>query len=269
MSYSFDYVATGATAEKQVENTDGRCEVGAPGDAWWLTLIGKGDAKANAKDATMLDVPLWRPAMVVSEAMVNGLMTPPDEMLVLSGIMHAQTLAYTLDNAGTQGFGVGMGGTVSELALAHALGKHAKPLWTGPHVSPWTVYDDDWVAVDNPTFDGEFQWLQGWRMGHIQEGRALRILFILPWLARSPVRSARFRPVFRIFFWLLFIDCIALGYLGGMPAEGIYVVLSRIATVWYFLHFLAILPLLSVFETTRPLPKSISEPVLATAKGAA
>ena len=98
---------------------------------------------------------------------------------------------------------------------------------------------------------------------------AIFVLFILPWLDRSPVRSARFRPMFRIFFWLLFIDCIVLGYLGGMPAEGIYVVLSRIATAWYFLHFLAILPLLSVFETTRPLPKSISEPVLATAKGVA
>jgi len=91
---------------------------------------------------------------------------------------------------------------------------------------------------------------------------AILVLFVLPWLDRSPVRSARFRPVFRIFFWLLFIDCIALGYLGGMPAEGIYVVLSRVATAWYFLHFLAILPLLSMFETTKPLPKSISEPVL-------
>ena len=98
---------------------------------------------------------------------------------------------------------------------------------------------------------------------------AIFVLFILPWLDRSPVRSARFRPVFRIFFWLLFIDCIALGYLGGKPAEGVYVLLSRIATAWYFLHFLVILPLLSVFETTKPLPKSISEPVLATAKGAA
>jgi ubiquinol-cytochrome c reductase cytochrome b subunit len=98
---------------------------------------------------------------------------------------------------------------------------------------------------------------------------AILVLFVLPWLDRSPVRSARFRPVFRIFFWLLFIDYIALGYLGGMPAEGIYVVLSRVATAWYFLHFLAILPLLSVFETTKPLPKSISEPVLATAKGVA
>ena len=91
---------------------------------------------------------------------------------------------------------------------------------------------------------------------------AIAVLFVLPWLDRSPVRSARFRPLFRIFFWLLLIDAVVLGYLGGKPAEGVYVVLSRIATGWYFLHFLVILPLLSVFETTRPLPKSISEPVL-------
>jgi ubiquinol-cytochrome c reductase cytochrome b subunit len=91
---------------------------------------------------------------------------------------------------------------------------------------------------------------------------AIAVLFILPWLDRSPVRSARFRPFFRIFFWLFFLNAIALGYLGGKPAEGIYVILSRVATAWYFLHFLAILPLLSMFETTKPLPKSISEPVL-------
>ena len=91
---------------------------------------------------------------------------------------------------------------------------------------------------------------------------AIAVLFILPWLDRSPVRSARFRPFFRVFFWLFFVNAIALGYLGGKPAEGIYVILSRVATAWYFLHFLAILPLLSMFETTKPLPKSISEPVL-------
>ena len=91
---------------------------------------------------------------------------------------------------------------------------------------------------------------------------AIAVLFILPWLDRSPVRSARFRPLFRIFFWLFFVNAIALGYLGGKPAEGVYVILSRVATTWYFLHFLAILPLLSMFETTKPLPKSISEPVL-------
>jgi ubiquinol-cytochrome c reductase cytochrome b subunit len=98
---------------------------------------------------------------------------------------------------------------------------------------------------------------------------AIAVLFVLPWLDRSPVRSARFRPLFRIFFWLLLIDAVLLGYLGGKPAEGIYVVLSRIATAWYFLHFLVILPLLSVFETTKTLPKSISEPVLGASGEAA
>ena len=91
---------------------------------------------------------------------------------------------------------------------------------------------------------------------------AIAVLFVLPWLDRSPVRSAKFRPIFKIFFWVFLIDCVLLGYLGGMPAEGIYVLLSRIATIWYFAHFLIILPVLSVIETPRPLPQSISSPVL-------
>ena len=91
---------------------------------------------------------------------------------------------------------------------------------------------------------------------------AIAVLFVLPWLDRSPVRSAKFRPIFKIFFWVFLIDCVLLGYLGGIPAEGIYVVLSRIATIWYFAHFLIILPVLSVIETPRPLPQSISSPVL-------
>ncbi len=98
---------------------------------------------------------------------------------------------------------------------------------------------------------------------------AIAVLFILPWLDRSPVRSGSFRPVFKIFFWLLFIDCIALTWLGGKPAEGWYVTASRIATVYYFFYFLVALPLLSIFETPKPLPKSISESVLGGSGGPA
>tara|TARA_B100001093_G_scaffold465842_1_gene483816 strand:- start:726 stop:1979 length:1254 start_codon:yes stop_codon:yes gene_type:complete len=90
---------------------------------------------------------------------------------------------------------------------------------------------------------------------------AIAVLFVLPWLDKSPVRSSTFRPWYKIFFWFLFIDCIALGYLGAMPAEGIYVVLSRIATAYYFIHFLVLLPLLPKFEKTRPLPVSIGTPI--------
>ena len=94
---------------------------------------------------------------------------------------------------------------------------------------------------------------------------AIAVLFILPWLDRSPIRSGGFRPIFKIFFWVFVIDCVALTYLGAQPAEGIYVILSRVATAYYFIHFLVLLPFLSVFERPKPLPRSISEPVLATA----
>ena len=94
---------------------------------------------------------------------------------------------------------------------------------------------------------------------------AIAVLFILPWLDRSPIRSGGFRPIFKIFFWVFVIDCVALTYLGAQPAEGIYVILSRVATASYFIHFLVLLPFLSVFERPKPLPRSISEPVLATA----
>ena len=55
-----------------------------------------------------------------------------------------------------------------------------------------------------------------------------------------------------------------LGYMGAMPAEGIYLILARIGTVYYFLHFIVVLPALGLLEKTDPVPMSISEPVLAS-----
>jgi quinol-cytochrome oxidoreductase complex cytochrome b subunit len=98
---------------------------------------------------------------------------------------------------------------------------------------------------------------------------AIAVLFVLPWLDRSPVRSSRFRPMYKWFFWIFAIDCVVLGYMGALPAEGIYVVISRVATVYYFAHFLVVIPLLAKFEKTKELPKSISEPVLGGGRGGA
>ena len=99
--------------------------------------------------------------------------------------------------------------------------------------------------------------------GVIAFGGSILILFFLPWLDRSPVRSGSFRPMFRPFYWLFVLNFIMLTYLGAQAAEGIYVVLSKIGTAYYFAYFLIILPLVSRFETPRPLPVSISESVLA------
>ena len=97
---------------------------------------------------------------------------------------------------------------------------------------------------------------------------AIMVLFVLPWLDKSSVRSSQFRPLYKLFFWILVIDCIALGYLGAKPAEGIYVILSRLATAYYFFHFLIILPLLPRIESTRPLPVSISTPIFTSSSNA-
>tara|TARA_Y100001936_G_scaffold248534_1_gene296636 strand:- start:2418 stop:3290 length:873 start_codon:yes stop_codon:yes gene_type:complete len=90
---------------------------------------------------------------------------------------------------------------------------------------------------------------------------SLFILLALPWLDSSKVRSAVFRPVYRVFFWILIIDVLALGYVGAMPAEGLYLLVARVGTAYYFLHFLVVLPFINKIEKTDPLPVSISEPV--------
>jgi ubiquinol-cytochrome c reductase cytochrome b subunit len=84
------------------------------------------------------------------------------------------------------------------------------------------------------------------------------VLFFLPWLDSCKVRSGAYRPKFKIFFWLFIFDVVLLGYIGGNPPEGIYIILGQFATFYYFLHFLVILPLLGKYEKTLPLPKSIS-----------
>jgi ubiquinol-cytochrome c reductase cytochrome b/c1 subunit len=99
-------------------------------------------------------------------------------------------------------------------------------------------------------------------MGVIALFAAVGILAFLPWLDTSRVRSARYRPLYRQFFWVFVVVCILLGYLGSQPPEGGYVIAARICTVYYFAHFLIVLPLLGLFETPRPLPNSITESVL-------
>lgn len=93
---------------------------------------------------------------------------------------------------------------------------------------------------------------------------SIAILAFLPWLDTSRVRSARYRPLYRQFFWLFVAVCIGLGWLGSKPAEGIYTLIARLLTLYYFAHFIIVLPLLGIFEKTKPLPNSISESVLGT-----
>jgi quinol-cytochrome oxidoreductase complex cytochrome b subunit len=93
------------------------------------------------------------------------------------------------------------------------------------------------------------------------------VLFFLPWLDRSLVRSAKYRPLYKWFFWLFVITCIALGYLGSKPPDGWYVFFARVFTIYYFVHFLLVLPILGLIETPKPMPSSITESVLGKGGG--
>ncbi len=101
--------------------------------------------------------------------------------------------------------------------------------------------------------------------GVIAMGGALVMLLVVPWLDTSKVRSGTFRPLFKWFYWLFAINFVALTYLGAQPAEGIYTVLAKVCTAYYFIYFLVVLPVLSRIETPKPLPTSISESVLGKA----
>jgi ubiquinol-cytochrome c reductase cytochrome b subunit len=76
------------------------------------------------------------------------------------------------------------------------------------------------------------------------------------------VRSCTFRPIYKWFVLLLVADFIMLGVCGAHPPEGWYVVAARIGTIYYFFHFLVLLPILGKIERPLPMPPSIADAVL-------
>ncbi len=98
---------------------------------------------------------------------------------------------------------------------------------------------------------------------------SLITLFLVPWLDTSKVRSSRFRPVYKQFFWILVADVLVLGYIGAervdatLAGTGIPLLwVGRLGTFYYFVHFWIIMPLVGLIETPKPLPDSIAKPVL-------
>jgi ubiquinol-cytochrome c reductase cytochrome b/c1 subunit len=88
---------------------------------------------------------------------------------------------------------------------------------------------------------------------------SIALLFALPFLDRSPIKSGAYRPLFKKVFYIFILNFIFLGWLGQAPAEGWYVWASRVATLYYFAYFLVILPILPKFEKALPLPESVDE----------
>ncbi len=143
----------------------------------------------------------------------------------------------------------------------------ANPMATPAHIVPEWYFWPFYAILRSFTVD--FLFIPAKLLGVLGMFGAILIWFILPWLDKSPVRSGNYRPTFRKFFWVLVLDVLVLGYCGGAPAEQPYLMVSQIASIYYFLHFLVILPIVSSIERPDPLPFSITEAVLGNDAAAA
>ena len=136
----------------------------------------------------------------------------------------------------------------------------ANPLSTPAHIVPewyfWPFY-----AILR-AFTVNWLWIPAKLWGVIAMFSAILLLLFLPWLDNSPVRSANYRPAYRIAFFVLVADCLLLGLCGVKPPEGAWVLIGQLAAAYYFAHFLIIVPIIAAVEKTLPLPNSISESVL-------
>jgi len=136
----------------------------------------------------------------------------------------------------------------------------ANPMVTPNHIVPEWYLLPYYAILRSITFD--FLGIPSKLLGVLLSMGSLIILFFVPWLDTSRVRSARFRPIYRLVSWILPIDVIALGYVGSQPPAGFVVTLGQIATFYYYLHFLVLMPLIGKLERPRPLPISIGTAVL-------
>jgi len=146
----------------------------------------------------------------------------------------------------------------------------ANPLVTPAHIVP------EWYLLP---FYAILRAVPDKLMGVILMFGAIAAIFVLPWLDTSKVRSMRYRPTARLYFFIFVVVCLVLGYCGGqLPDDQVipgvsglmlldsdinsFVWLSRFAALYYFAYFFLIIPTLGLTETPRPVPESITDPVL-------
>jgi ubiquinol-cytochrome c reductase cytochrome b subunit len=135
----------------------------------------------------------------------------------------------------------------------------ANPLSTPAHIVPEWYFLPFYAILKAFTVDFI---LPAKLWGVLAMFASIVLLFFLPWLDNSPVRSGSYRPLFKRFFWILVLAVVVLGWAGGSTPTPTVVAVSQIATAYYFLHFLVFLPLLARFERPLPLPDSITSSVL-------
>ena len=136
----------------------------------------------------------------------------------------------------------------------------ANPLVTPAHIVP------EWYLLP---YYAILRAIPNKLLGVIALGAAIGVLAFIPWLDTAVVKSGKYRPTFRFFFWLLVASGVGLGYLGSQEPTDAANWVARILALYYFAFFLVILPALSWSEKTSTVPKSIADAILAKNAGAA
>ena len=136
----------------------------------------------------------------------------------------------------------------------------ADPLVTPAHIVPEWYFLPFYAILRAITFD--IFWIIPAKLGGVLAMfGAIVVMALAPWLDTSRVRSGRYRPQFKWWFWLFVANFFVLMWAGAMPAEGMIPMISLIGTVYWFAYFLVILPLLGLTEKPLPEPRTIEEAV--------
>jgi ubiquinol-cytochrome c reductase cytochrome b subunit len=130
----------------------------------------------------------------------------------------------------------------------------ANPLVTPAHIVP------EWYLLP---FYAILRAIPNKLMGVLALFAAIALLAFIPWLDTSSVKSAKYRPLYRFFFWMFAVCCVGLGYLGSQEVSDGATLVARILSVGYFGFLLVALPVLGLIEKTKPIPASIADAVLA------
>jgi ubiquinol-cytochrome c reductase cytochrome b subunit len=129
----------------------------------------------------------------------------------------------------------------------------ADPLQTPSNIAPVWYFTPFYAMLRAvPSFWGTQVW------GVLVMGGSIVVLFFLPWLDRSPVKSIRYKgPIYKIALAIFSVSFIILGVCGMKHPSGIYPLLARICTILYFAFFL-LMPFYSRWDSFKPVPERVT-----------
>jgi ubiquinol-cytochrome c reductase cytochrome b subunit len=138
--------------------------------------------------------------------------------------------------------------------IEHPNFEPANPLKTPEHIAPVWYFTPFYAILRAvPSIAGSAF------PGVVAMFASILILFVLPWLDRSPVKSIRYKGMlYKIMLWLFVIDFFMLGFLGTQATTEIYTLMAQIGTIYYFAFFL-LMPIYSKLDRTKPVPERVTE----------